>query len=79
MGYKSEAALRLELANLKMFCDKQKSQLERIDKICDEHGIKARSNEKEGLPSGKIVTDYRVQLLAEKLSNVEDQLSNHSL
>lgn len=67
MGKITEAELRLELANLKMFCDKQKSQLERIDKICDENNIPARSEEKEGLPSGKIVTDYRVQLLAEKL------------
>ncbi len=80
MGQRTEAELRLELANLKMLCDKQTSQLERIDKICDENNIPARSEEKDGIPSGKIVTDYRVQLLSEKLYDINDQLlSNHSL
>ena len=67
MGQRTEAELRIELANLKMFCDKQKSQLERIDKICDNNGIKARSDEKDGLPSAKIITEVRVQMLSEKV------------
>lgn len=68
MGKRTEAELRLELANLKMVVDKQKNQLETIDRICDKAGIIARTDEAPGLPSAKIVTQVRVEMLANKLA-----------